>query len=98
MRIKNKKTSLEYEVTPEEWELITARGDSRKYTILSHGAPLPADNPEVADYKALMRKADTAFKEERFHDAQSLYVEAQQIKDSKLIQKKLSELEKILSE
>lgn len=99
MRIKNKTTGLEYEVTAADWDIIASRGDARKYTVLSTTGPLPEHDfdQEATDFKSLVRKANAAFTEERYEDAKSLFLEAQDIKTTKLIERKLKEIEEKFS-
>ena len=98
MRIKSKKTELEFTVTEEDWNAITERGDARKYIVLSKATKTaPPVNEDVADVKQIMRSASTAMKEERYEDAKSLYLEAKEIKETPLVLKKLAELDKLMS-
>jgi len=53
MRVRSKKTTLEFEITPQEWEQMKGRGDATKYVILSKDS---ARKPKPEEVKTTRKR------------------------------------------
>lgn len=92
MKIKSIKTGLEATITEAEWNQMKKRGDARRFTITStvvdRTAP-PADT-SAADYSQLVKDGMTALKKQDSVRAKALFLQAQAIKETKLVADKLA--------
>ena len=97
MRIQNKKTGIEYKVTPEDWEAIKNRGESSKYTILSI-VVLVEEKEDDAKYSSLLRTATKQYKKGELKEALKVYRTAAAINPTQFIKTRIEEIERKLEE
>lgn len=99
MKIKSKKTGLVHVVEDGVWEKIKKRGDATKYIIVSNAQTNVEKIPneaKQADHKTLVKEGLEAFNAMELEKAQALYLQAQDIKKTDSVEKKLVEIDDLI--
>lgn len=102
VKIKNKKTGVVSTVDASEWEKIQQGRLRGKFEVVADVSGVTSNTVETdlasLDYESIMRKAGQARKDKNWERALELYNLAKDIKSTAFIDKRISELEKKISE
>ena len=95
MIIKGKTTGKTQSVSAKVWEMMITKGLARNFDIVSAGPESTPKTVENADYKTIVADGLRAFKEERFEDARTLLTQAQDIRHSPAVARKLEKIPEV---
>lgn len=92
MIIKGKTTGRTQSISVNVWEMMVTKGLARNFDIVSAGPESTPKTVEQSDYKTIVADGLRAFKEERFVAARTLLTQAQDIKHSPAVSRKLAQI------